>query len=139
MSLLERDLPRPSPSIGPARLAGALRYSIAGFRHAALTEAAFRQELLAFAVLLPVAVVLPVSVRERLVLVLSMLFVMVVELLNTALEAAVDRISSESHPLAGQAKDLGSAAVFVAVVMSGLCWTVIAGPLLAGWLNPASA
>jgi diacylglycerol kinase (ATP) len=121
-------------SIGPGRLAGALRYSIAGFRHAAHSEAAFRQELLACAVMVPVAVLLPVPLLERLILVLSMLLVMVVELLNTAIEAVVDRISAERHPLAGQAKDMGSAAVFLALAMSIGCWAVIAGPVLVGWL-----
>jgi len=132
---VEQELPR--ASIGPARLAGALRYSIAGFRHAMRGEAAFMQELLVSAALLPLAVLLPVPVLERLVLVLSMLFVMVVELLNSALEAAVDRISSERHPLAGKAKDMGSAAVFLALAMSLLCWAVIAGPVLSAWLSAA--
>ena len=125
------------PSIGPARLAGALRYSIAGFRHATRHEAAFQQEVLLFLLLLPAAVLLPVPTLDRLVIVLSMLLVIVVELLNSAIEATVDRISSERHPLAGQAKDMGSAAVFLALVMSALCWAVIAGPLLASWLASA--
>jgi diacylglycerol kinase (ATP) len=127
------------PSIGPARLAGALRYSIAGFRHAARREAAFQQELLAAAVLIPLAVLLPATAVERLLLILSMLLVMLVELLNSAIEATVDRISAERHPLAGQAKDMGSAAVFVALAMSVLCWAVIAGPVLAGWLFAAGS
>ena len=63
---------------------------------------------------MPVALLLPVAPIERLVLVLSILFVLVVELLNSAIEATVDRISAEHHPLAGQAKDMGSAAVLVA-------------------------
>ena len=130
------------PSIGPARLAGALRYSIAGFRHATRLEAAFQQEvlvslLLVSLLLLPAALLLPVSALERLILVVSMLFVIVVELLNSAIEATVDRISAERHPLAGQAKDMGSAAVLVALVMSLLCWTVIAGPVIAAWLASA--
>ena len=121
-------------SIGPGRLAGALRYSIAGFRHAVRREAAFQQELLVSLLLLPAALLLPVPVIERLLLVLSMLFVMAVELLNSAIEATVDRISTERHPLAGQAKDMGSAAVFIALAMSALCWAVIAGPVVAAWL-----
>lgn len=125
------------PSIGPARLAGALRYSIAGFRHAARSEAAFQQELLVSLALLPLVVLLPLTVLERLVLVLSLLFVMAVELLNSAIEATVDRISAERHPLAGQAKDMGSAAVFLALAMSALCWAVIAGPAIGGWVVAA--
>ena len=125
------------PSIGPARLAGALRYSIAGFRHATRHEAAFQQEVLLFLLLLPAAVLLPVPTLDRLVVVLSMLLVIVVELINSAIEATVDRISSERHPLAGQAKDMGSAAVFLSVVMSVVCWVVIAGPVVVGWFASA--
>jgi len=122
---------------GLGRLVGALRCSVAGLRHAARNEAAFRQELIASALLLVPALLLPVARLERLVLILSMLLVMVVELLNSAIEATVDRISAERHPLAGQAKDMGSAAVFVALVMSLLCWAVIAGPVIAAWLATA--
>ena len=125
------------PSIGPARLAGALRYSIAGFRHATRHEAAFQQELLVSLLLLPAAVLLPVPTLDRLILVLSMMLVIVVELLNSAIEATVDRISSERHPLAGQAKDMGSAAVFLTVVMSVVCWIVIAGPVVVAWFAAA--
>jgi diacylglycerol kinase (ATP) len=125
------------PSIGPARLAGALRYSIAGFRHATRHEAAFQQEVLLFLLLLPAAVLLPVPTIDRLLIVLSMLLVIVVELLNSAIEATVDRISSERHPLAGQAKDMGSAAVFLTVVMSVVCWIVIAGPVVVAWFAAA--
>ena len=125
------------PSIGPARLAGALRYSIAGFRHATRHEAAFQQEVLLFLLLLPAAVLLPVPTLDRLLIVLSMLLVIVVELLNSAIEATVDRISIEHHPLAGQAKDMGSAAVFLSVVMSVVCWVVIAGPVVVAWFAAA--
>ena len=110
------------PSIGPARLAGALRYSIAGFRHATRHEAAFQQEVLLFLLLLPAALLLPVPTLDRLVIVLSMLLVIVVELLNSAIEATVDRISFERHPLAGQAKDMGSAAVFLSLLLAGGIW-----------------
>ena len=72
---------------------------------------------------------------ERLLLVLSMMLVLLTEFLNSAIEAAIDRISLERHPLSGQVKDLGSAAVFVALLMSATCWAVIAGPVLARWLG----
>jgi len=121
---------------GLARLVGALRCSFAGLRHAVRNEAAFRQEVVASTLLLVPAIALPVARLERLVLVLSMLLVMVVELLNSAIEATVDRIGTERHPLSGLAKDLGSAAVAVALVMSLACWIVIGVPplveLLAG-------
>jgi diacylglycerol kinase (ATP) len=67
---------------------------------------------------------------ERLILVLSMMLVLLVEFVNTAIEATVDRISTERHPLAGRAKDLGSAAVLIALMMSALTWIVIVGPLM---------
>ncbi len=121
------------PSFGPGRLAGALRYSVAGLRHAASGEAAFQQELVVVLVLSPVALSLPLAGLERALLILSMLFVLLVELLNSAIEATVDRISAERHPLAGQAKDLGSAAVFVALLMSAIAWLVIAGPPIGRW------
>ncbi len=120
---------------GLGRLIRAVGYSSAGFRHALRHEAAIRQELLALVVLVPAALYLPVSRLERLVLVLSMLLVMLVELINSAIEAAIDRISAERHPLSGQAKDLGSAAVAVALLMTVLCWLVIAGPVLVDWLE----
>jgi len=119
---------------GLGRLVGALRCSVAGLRHAARNEAAFRQELIASALLLVPALLLPVARLERLVLILSMLLVMVVELLNSAIEATVDRIGTERHPLSGLAKDLGSAAVALALVMSFACWLVIAGPTLVDML-----
>lgn len=115
---------------GLAHFAAAFGYSMAGFRHALRHEASVRQELAALVVLVPVAALLPVAALERLVLICSMGLVLVVELLNSALEAAVDRISLERHELAGRAKDLGSAAVFTAIGLSSLCWVVIAGPVV---------
>lgn len=120
---------------GLRRIGGAFGYTAAGLRHACRHEAAFRQELLACAVLVPVAASLPLGGVERLLLVLSMLVVVLVELLNSAIESAVDRISLDRHPLAGQAKDMGSAAVAVALLMSALCWAVLAGPLFVRWLS----
>ena len=115
---------------GLARLVKALGYSYDGFKHAVAHDAAIRQELIALAVLVPVAALLPISPLEQLILVLSMMLVVVVEFLNSAIEAAIDRTSLDIHPLAKQAKDMGSAAVGITVLMSGLSWLVIAGPLL---------
>lgn len=115
---------------GLRRVINATRYSLRGLHEAYRHEAAFRQELLAFVVLTPVAIWLPVPTVERLLLVLLMVLVLVVELLNTAIESIVDRVSMELHPLAGRAKDLGSAAVGISLLMSLLAWTVIAGPVL---------
>ena len=120
---------------GLRRIVNAFGYSCAGLRHAMRNETAIRQELIALVVLVPAAVLLPVSALERLLLVLSMMLVLLTEFLNSALEAAIDRISLERHPLSGQAKDLGSAAVGVALLMSAACWAVIAGPVVARWLG----
>jgi len=120
--------------VGLERLVNALGYSWAGLRHAARSEAAFREELIVAAVLAPASLALPVSRVEHLLLVLALLFILLVELLNTAIEAVVDRVSLELHPLAGTAKDLGSAAVLTSLVMGGLCWAVIVGPVAYAWL-----
>ena len=119
---------------GLRRLVNACGYSLAGLRHAMEREAAIRQELFACIVLIPAAVLLPVPAVERLLIILSMLLVVLTEFLNSAIEAAIDRISLDRHPLSGQAKDLGSAAVAVALLMSALCWIVIAGPVAMRWL-----
>ena len=79
---------------------------------------------------MPIAVLLPVSPIEKALLIFSALLVLVVELINSALEAVVDRIGSEFHELSGKAKDVGSAAVLVALVMAGLVWGIILLPFL---------
>ncbi|HWA88060.1 MAG TPA: diacylglycerol kinase [Opitutus sp.] len=125
--------PAPKRRDGFRRLLAALRNSWAGLRHAARHETAIRQELIALAILAPASAFLPVRKLEHLILVLAMLLVLLVEFLNSAIESTVDRISLEHHPLAGRAKDLGSAAVLIALLMCGLAWLVIAGPLVL-WL-----
>ena len=94
-----------------------------------------REELIALAILVPVSVLLPVSSMEHLVLVSSMMLVVLVEFVNSAIETIVDRISMEPNPLSGQAKDMASAAVCIALLMSGLCWVVIAGPVVIQWIR----
>ncbi|MCE7901346.1 MAG: diacylglycerol kinase [Gammaproteobacteria bacterium PRO9] len=111
---------------GLPRLRAAFGYSMAGFVAAWRGEEAFRQEVLLAIVLLPLAFWLGQSPLERLVLVGSWLVVMIVEILNSAIEATVDRISEEHHPLAGRAKDLASAAVFLALVLALLSWATVA-------------
>lgn len=91
---------------GLRRILDAAGYSAAGFKSAWRGEEAFRQEVLLGIVLMPLALWLGQSSTERLLLVASWLVVMIVEILNTAVEATVDRISDENHPLSGQAKDL---------------------------------
>jgi len=112
---------------GLRRIYNALRYSMRGFAHAWRHESAFRQETALAAILIPSALLLPVSVLEKLALIASILAVLIVELINSSIEAAVDRISLDHHRLAGRAKDLGSAAVFLALVLCGLTWLLIAG------------
>jgi diacylglycerol kinase (ATP) len=116
------------------RLINALRYSWAGLRHAARNEAAFREELAITAILAPASLAVPVGRVEHLILVLALLFILLIELVNTAIEAVVDRVSLEMHPLAGTAKDVGSAAVLTSLVMGGLCWVTIVGPVAYRWL-----
>ena len=109
---------------GVRRLIAAAGYSVSGLR-AALAEAAFRQELAAALVLVPLGVYLGKGAVERALLVGSVVLVLVVELLNSAIEAAVDRISLEDHALAKRAKDLGSAAVMISLLMAAAVWLIL--------------
>ncbi len=120
---------------GIRRLVDAFGYSIAGIRHALRHEASIRQEIVLLAILAPVSAFLPVSRIEHLLLVLTMLVVGLVEFINSAIESAVDRISLEHHPLAGRAKDLGSAAVLVSLAMWAMTWAVIVGPIALQFLR----
>jgi diacylglycerol kinase (ATP) len=106
-------------------------YSLAGFRAALKNEHAFQQEVFLCAVLLPVALWLPLSAVERVLLIVSLLVVLAVELLNSAIEAVVDRVSLDDHELSKQAKDFGSAAVFVSLAIVVVTWGLIAGPAIA--------
>ena len=117
---------------GLRRLLNAFGYSLQGFRAAWQNEAAFREEAMLTIVLTPVALLLPVTGVEKLLLILSLLLLVLVELLNSAVEAVVDRIGPEIHPLSGRAKDLGSAAVLIACLILGLTWLVIALPAVLG-------
>ena len=110
---------------GLARILGACRYSWAGLRAAWQHEAAFRQELACALILLPLALWLGETGLERAVLVASVLAVLVVELLNSGLEALVDLASPDFHPLAGRAKDLGSAAVSLAITNVLIVWALV--------------
>jgi diacylglycerol kinase (ATP) len=122
--------PDAPPSIGFARVVKAWGYSLSGLAGAWRTEGAFRQEVLIAAVLIPVACFLPVPMLHRALLVASVLFVLLVELLNSAMEAAIDRISLDPHPLSKKAKDTGSAAVLVAIVIATIVWGAVLFPML---------
>lgn len=107
---------------GLTRVINAAGYSYKGIKAAYINEAAFRQECWLSILLLPVAVYFSKSIPDLLILVVSLLFVLVVELLNSAIEAVVDRIGSEHHELSGRAKDMGSAAVLFAITICALIW-----------------
>lgn len=118
--------------MGLVRIARAAGYSFKGLRAAFAGEEAFRQELLLVAILTPAGLWLGRSAVERALLVGSLLLLLIVELLNSAVEAAIDRIGPERHELSGRAKDMGSAAVFLALVLTGAVWVFIAGARLFG-------
>ena len=109
---------------GVRRLLAATRYSLEGLR-SALSEAAFRQELALTSVLVPLGLWLGENGVARALLAGSVLLVLIVELLNSAVETAVDRVSLEDHDLAKRAKDLGSAAVMLALLNAGVVWLLV--------------
>ncbi len=100
--------------------------SMAGIKAAWRSETAFRQECALAVLMIPAAFWLGTSAVERLLLVATVALVLISELLNSAIEAVVDRISTDQHPLSGKAKDLGSAAVFLSLVLTGLVWGTLA-------------
>lgn len=110
---------------GLRRIWNAVFYSMAGFAAALKYEDAFRQEVILAAILIPLSFFLCVSNVGRALMIASVLLVLMVELLNSALEASVDRVSIENHPLAKRAKDIGSAAVFVALLNVGVVWGLV--------------
>lgn len=110
---------------GLTRIVRAFYYSMAGLRATFANESAFRQELLAAAVLTPVAFVLPVSMFQRGLLLACIMVVLITELLNSGIEAAVDRISIDEDPLVKRAKDCGSAAVFLSLMNCLLVWILV--------------
>jgi diacylglycerol kinase (ATP) len=116
---------------GLVRIVHAFFNSCAGLSDAWRHESAFRQELLLAAILVPAAFYVPASPAEKALLIATVLLVIIVELLNTGVEVAIDRISFEHNSLSKRAKDIGSAAVFVALVLMAVVWGLIAGPRLA--------
>ena len=110
---------------GLRRIWNALFYSVAGFRAAYRHEDAFRQECLLALVLVPAAFFMPASGVGKALMIAAVVLVLIVELLNSAVEAAVDRVSLESHQLAKRAKDIGSAAVFLSLVNVAVVWALV--------------
>jgi diacylglycerol kinase (ATP) len=110
---------------GLGRLYRAFNWSMAGLRAAFVHEAAFRQELLLCAILVVPALYLGKTGVEKALLLGSLLLILIVEILNSAVEAMVDRIGAAEHDLAGRAKDMGSAAVFLALVNAAVVWLLV--------------
>jgi len=115
---------------GIRRLINAFFYSLSGLTMAFRHESAFRQEMALAVVLIPAACLLPVGTVERVLLIASVLLVLIVELLNSSIEAAIDRIGMDTHRLSKRAKDLGSAAVLVALAALLVTWALLAGPVV---------
>lgn len=116
---------KPENNHGLKRIFRATGFSMQGLRLAWVHEAAFRQELMLAIIMLPIALWVDITTVERLFLILTLFIVLIVELLNSAIEAVVDRIGDEIHPLSGQAKDVASAAVFMSLALCGITWAVI--------------
>jgi len=110
---------------GLARVVHATRYSWMGLCAAWKHEAAFRQEAILALLMAPLSLWVAADLAEMALLMATLLIVLLVELLNSAIEAVVDRIGSESHPLSGRAKDIGSAAVFVALMLVAVVWGLL--------------
>lgn len=110
---------------GLRRVWNALNYSLAGLRAAYRSEDAFRQETLLAALMIPSAMVMPTTGIGKALMIGSVLLVLVIELLNSAVEAAVDRISLDRHRLSKRAKDIGSAAVLIALINVVVTWILV--------------
>lgn len=117
-----------NPHKGNKGLARAFRAAVNswnGLKYAYKEESAFRQELFLAIILIPIAVYIPCSMIEKILLVSSVFLVLIVELLNSSVEAAIDRISFDIHGLSKRAKDFGSAAVMVALLLCGFTWILV--------------
>jgi diacylglycerol kinase (ATP) len=112
----------------PRQLWRAFRWSMSGLRAGWRHEASFRLEAMLTVILVPAGFWLGHGPLEKIALVFPIILVLSVELLNSAIEAVVDKVSPEFHELAGRAKDMGSAAVFLLLVLVILCWALILGP-----------
>ncbi len=110
---------------GVTRLINAAKYSKQGFVAGWKSEEALRQEVILACIMIPVAVLLPISYTDRLMLIAPVFIVLIVEVLNSAIEAVVDRFGGEIHPLSGKAKDLGSLAVLLALILCAVVWVTI--------------
>lgn len=130
MSESDRPISEFKSKSGLKRIFGAFMYSMEGFRSAWRYEHAFRQELALVVVAIIAALWLPVTPLEKLMLIGVFVLVLIVELLNSAVEAVVDRVSLEKNTLSKNAKDFGSAAVFLSLTLATATWAVIVLPLV---------
>jgi len=110
---------------GITRILSAARYSWQGLRTTWQTEAAFRQEVIVCLILAPWPFILDLSGAERALLLSTLLLVLIIELLNSSIEAVVDRIGAEYSELSGKAKDAGSAAVLISIILAAITWGCI--------------
>ena len=115
----------PHKFTGSRRLVNTLSCSLSGLQVAWQEEAAFRQEVILAIFLVPLAFMVPVDVTQRVLLVASVMLVLIMEMINSSIEATVDRISLDIHPLAKRAKDMGGAAVLLALTNAILTWIII--------------
>jgi diacylglycerol kinase (ATP) len=129
MSMTEQQTSEFKSKSGVKRIYAAFFYSIEGFRTAWKSEHAFRQEMFLVVPGVIIALLLPVSALEKLALICVLILLLIVELINSAIEAVVDRVSLDRHPLSKNAKDFGSAAVFLALTIVTATWAVIVLPL----------
>lgn len=131
MSVEDQPVSQFKSKSGIKRVFAAIVYSLDGFRTAWRYEHAFRQELMVAIPGVILALLLPVTRLEKLALIASLALVLIVELLNSAIEAVVDRVSLDMHSLSKNAKDLGSAAVMLSFVLALVTWGMVLYPLLA--------
>lgn len=123
---------KPGGYTGIRRIWHAFLYSAAGLTAAFRFETAFRQELLLAIVLVPIAFWLPASLTQTALLLVCIFIVLIVELVNSAIEATVDRISAERHELAKRAKDIGSAAVLLSLANGVITWSLVLAEIYLG-------
>lgn len=114
------------PTFGVKRIFNAVKFSWMGIKATWKTEAAFREEIILGIFLLPAAFFLGETLTQTAILIIPLFIVLITELLNTGIEHVVNRISLEHHKLSGQAKDVGSAAVFLANILTVIVWTLVA-------------
>ncbi|OOF01628.1 diacylglycerol kinase [Salinivibrio sp. MA440] len=107
---------------GMQRIFKATEFSIKGLKAAWKNEAAFRQEVVLVLILVPFALLMSIPLLTKLILIGSLLLILIVELINSAIEAVVDRVGKEHHELSGQAKDIGSAAVLLTLILAVVTW-----------------